>query len=96
MKKKPLFLDSYFDFDSIFPMEYFEMSLRETANSFWLVYYANDQGESSYGPYHENELLNRLALAPFFFNEMVFIYHLLENRDADFRELGVRLLRKLI
>ena len=72
------------------------MSLRETANSFWLVYYANDQGETSYGPYHENDLLNRLALAPFFLDEMVFIYHLLEDRDTDFCELGVRLLRKLI
>ncbi len=77
-------------------MEYFEMSLQETASGYWLVYYADDHGETSYGPYHENELLNRLTLAPFFFDEMVFVYHLIENKDTDFRELGVRLLRKLI
>lgn len=72
------------------------MSLQETANGYWLVYYANDRGETAYGPYHENEILNRLTLAPFFFEEMVFIYHLLESRDSDLRELGIRLLKTLI
>lgn len=96
MKKKALFLDSYFDFDSIFPMEYFEMYLQETASNYWLVYFVNDHGETPYGPYNEDELLSRLTLAPFFFEEMVFIYHLIESRDTDLRELGIRLLRKLI
>ncbi len=74
-------------------MEYFEMSFRETAKGYWLVYYANDQGETSYGPFHEVELLSKLAMAPFFFEEIVFIYHLLENGDQNLRELGVRLLK---
>ena len=96
MKKKQLFLDSYFDFDALFPMEYFEIYLRETADGFWLVYYANDQKETSYGPYPEEELLERLKLAPFFFEEIVFVYHLVESEDTDLHQLGVRLLKKLI
>jgi hypothetical protein len=96
VKKKQLFLDSYFDFNAIFPMEYFEIHLRETANGFWIVYYANDHHETSYGPYPEEELLERLKLAPFFFEEIVFVYHLIESKDADLHQLGVRLLKKLI
>jgi len=95
MKKKPLFLDSYFDFDALFPMEYFEISLRQTADDYWLVYYANDQKETSYGPYREGELLERLKLAPFFFEEIVFIFHLIENEDRDLHQLGVRLLKSM-
>ena len=96
MKKKQLFLESYFDFDAIFPMEYFEIYLRETAHGYWLVYYANNQHETSYGPYAEAELLDRLQLAPFFFEEIVFVYHLIESKDKDLRQLGVRLLKNLI
>lgn len=96
MKKKLLFLDSYFDFDALFPMEYFEMYFRETAAGYWLVYYANDHNETSYGPYHEGELLERLKLAPFFFEEMVFVYHLIESHDQDLHQLGIRLLKSLI
>lgn len=96
MKKKRLFLDSYFDFDALFPMEYFEISLRSTADGYWLVYYANDQNETSYGPYHESELLERLKLAPFFFEEIVLVYHLIENKDRVLHNLGVRLLKTMI
>ena len=96
MKKKQLFLDSYFDFDAIFPMEYFEIYFRETADGYWLVYYASDQNETSYGPYPEVELLERLKLAPFFFEEIVFVYHLIESKDKDLHQLGVRLLKNLI
>ena len=95
-EKKSLFLESYFDFDALFPMEYFEIYLQETADGFWLIYYANNQGETAYGPYHEDELLERLTLAPFLFEEIVFIYHLIENRDSDLHDLGVRLLKKQI
>ncbi len=96
MKKKLLFLESYFDFDSLFPMEYFEMYLRETASGYWLVYYTTDRNETSYGPYHENELLERIKLGPFFFEEIVFVYHLIENKDPDLHQLGIRLLKNLI
>ena len=95
-KKKPLFLESYFDFDSLFPMEYFEIHLQETAAGHWLVYYANDEGENSYGPFSEEELLERLTLAPFLFEEIVFVYHLIENKDQALHELGIRLLKKLL
>ena len=95
MKKKRLFLDSYFDFDALFPMEYFEISLRQTADHYWLVYYANDHKETSYGPYHENELLEQLKLAPFFFEDIVFVYHLIEHKDRDLHRLGVRLLKSM-
>lgn len=77
-------------------MEYFEMFLQETAKGYWLVYYANDHGETSYGPYHERELLERLSLAPFFFEEIVFVYHLIENKDIELRDLGIRLLKSII
>ena len=96
MEKKPLYLDSYFDFDSLFPMEYFEMYLQQTADRFWLVYYVTNQQEVSYGPYDESELLERLTLAPFYFEEIVFAYHLIENQDKDLNQLGVRLLKQSI
>jgi hypothetical protein len=95
-EKKQLFLESYFDFDSIFPMEYFEMYLQESASGFWLIYYANDQGETVYGPFSEDELMERLSLAPFYFEEIVFVYHLVENQDQELQKLGVRLLRRLL
>ncbi len=96
MEKKQLFLDSYFDFDAIFPMEYFELYLRETASGYWIIYYASDSHETSYGPYAEEELLDRLQLAPFFFEEIVFVYHLIESSDVDLHQLGLRLLKSLI
>lgn len=95
-KKKSVFLESYFDFDSLFPQEYFELFLQETAKGSWLVYYANDQGESVYGPFDEDELLSRLTLAPFYFEEIVFVYHLVESKHKDLRNLGVRLLKRLV
>ena len=76
--------------------EYFEVFLRQTADDYWLVYYADDQKETSYGPYHEDVLLEQLKLAPFFFEEIVFVYHLLENKDMDLHQLGVRLLKSMI
>ena len=36
------------------------------------------------------------CLAPFYFDEMVLIYHLVENPDAQLKDLGVRLLRQQI
>ena len=96
MEKKRLFLDSYVDFDSIFPMEYFEIYLQESAANFWLVSFVNDQGETVYGPYDEPELLERLTLAPFYFEEIVFVYHLVESQDKDLNTLGVRLLKTLL
>ena len=96
MKKKQLFLDSYFDFDSLFPMEYFELYLQESASGYWLIYYANNSGETAYGPYAESELSERLSLAPFFFEEIVFVYHLVESKDKDLNALGLRLLKKLL
>lgn len=95
-KKKSVFLSSYFDFDSIFPQEYFELFLQETAKGHWLVYYVNDSGETIYGPYDEQELLGRLTLAPFYFEEIVFVYHLVESKEEDLKTLGVRLLKGLI
>ena len=96
MEKKRLFLDSYVDFDSLFPMEYFEIYLQESAANFWLVSFANDQGETVYGPYQESELLERLTLAPFYFEEIVFVYHLVESQDKDLNALGLRLLKTLL
>ncbi len=95
-EKKSLFLDSYFDFDSIFPQEYFEIFLRESAQGYWLIYYANDQGETVYGPFEESELLARITLAPFYFEEIVFTYHLIESKDAVLHQLGVRLLKGML
>ncbi len=95
-KKKSVFLESYFDFDSIFPQEYFELFLQQTARDHWLVYFVNDQGETAYGPFDEQELLTRLTLAPFFFEEIVLIYHLIESKDVDLKNLGVRLLKNLL
>ena len=96
MEKKQLFLESYYDFDSLFPMEYFEIFLQATAYEYWLVYYATDELETVYGPYHESELLERFTLAPFYFEEMVLTYHLVESNDTDLRQLGVRLLKSLL
>ena len=95
-EKKSVFLESYYDFDSIFPQEYFELFLQQTAKDHWLVYYANDEGETAYGPFAESELLNRLMLAPFYFEEIVFVYHLVESKDVDLKDLGVRLLKSLV
>lgn len=94
-KKKRLFLDSYFDFDSVFPQEYFEVMLQEISDQ-WIIYFVDDQGkEIAYGPYLEPELLEQVTLSPFFFEEIVFVYHLIEHKDTDLRDLGVRLLRLL-
>ena len=91
-KKKRLFLDSYFDYDAVFPQEYFEVLLQELAHNHWIIYYV-DGKEAAYGPYSEKELLERIAMAPFFFDEIVFVYHLVENRDKDLKDLGIRLLK---
>lgn len=95
-KKKSVFLESYFDFDALFPQEYFELCLQETAKGHWLVYYTIDEGETAYGPYEEQELAARLTLAPFYFEKIVFIYHLVENKDRELKNLGVRLLKNLL
>ncbi len=95
-KKKALFLASYFDFDSLFPQDYFELFFQESAHQHWLVYFVDDQGETVYGPYNEDELLERLCLAPFLFEEIVLVYHLIESKDDDLKNLGVRLLKKLV
>jgi len=94
-KKKRLFLDSYFDFDSIFPQEYFEVMLQELSEQ-WIIYYVDSQGkEKAYGPYPEPELMEQITLSPFFFEQIVFVYHLIEHSDPDLRDLGIRLLKRL-
>lgn len=95
-KKKSLFLASYFDFDSLFPQDYFELFFQESAQHHWLVYFVDDEGETVYGPYHEDEILERLSLAPFLFEEIVLVYHLVESKEEELKELGVRLLQKLV
>ena len=48
------------------------------------------------GPYDELELLERLTLAPFYFEEIVFVYHLIESQDKDLNAVGLRLLKTLL
>lgn len=96
MKKTKVYLDSYQDFESLFPSEYFELSLKKNEDNKWLIYYLDqNEKETEYGPYEEDAILPRISLAPFFFDEMIFIYHLIEHNNQLIRNLGVRLLKKI-
>lgn len=95
MKKIDIELDAYFDFESIFPIEYFEIKIGSESDGEWFLFYVDEQGrESEFGPFSEPELLDRIGLAPFLVEPLVFVYYLVESNDQEIHNLGVRLLKR--
>ena len=95
-QKFDLDLYAYYDYEAILPLEYFEVKLAPTLEGLWYVYYIDEQGrETEYGPFKEPELLKRIQLAPFSFEEVVFIYYLVESDQDPLRNLGIQLLRSI-
>ncbi len=96
VNREKLFLEPYFDFDSILPADYFEVLISSTENNQWVLFYIDDQeAETEYGPYDMKEVLERIVLAPFFIDEIVFVYHLVEHNNETLNALGVDLLKHL-
>ena len=95
MKKIDLELDAYFDFESIFPIEYFEIKIGTESGGEWFLFYVDEKGrESEFGPFSESELLDRIELAPFLVEPLVFVYYLVESKDPQIHNLGVQLLKR--
>jgi len=95
-QKFDLDLSAYYDYEAILPMEYFEVKLTPTPKGLWQVFYIDEQAqETVYGPYKEQELLERIQLAPFYFEEVVFIYYLVESNHDPLRNLGIHLLKSI-
>ncbi|GAB4342161.1 MAG: hypothetical protein OHK0038_22000 [Flammeovirgaceae bacterium] len=80
--------------DTLFPLDYFELYLQEEEKGKWYVFYVDKDGkETRFGTYGEAELLKRITQKPFYFEEIVFVYYLIEHKDKDIKELGIRLLK---
>ncbi len=95
-QKFDLELPAYYDYEAILPLEYFEVKLASSPEWLWYVFYIDEQGrETEYGPYQEQELLERIQLAPFYFEEVVFIYYLVESIQDPLRNLGIHLLKSI-
>ena len=94
MKKIDLELDVYYDFESIFPVEYFEIKIGTETEGEWFLFYVDEKGhESEFGPFLEPELFDRIELAPFLVESLVFVYYLVESSDQQIHNLGVQLLK---
>ncbi|MCS6834053.1 MAG: hypothetical protein NZ521_10805 [Flammeovirgaceae bacterium] len=97
-EKKEINLDVYTsEEDTPFPSEYFEVYLQEAdEKGKWFIFYVDKAGnESQFGAFSESELLKRIVQKPFFFEEIVFVYYLIEHKDQEIKDLGVRLLKLL-
>ena len=96
MEKIELDLSGFYDFDSLFPLDYFEIKISTAGKDKWYLFYLDEQGnETQFGPYREVDILPRVNLAPFYFEEIVFVYYLIETRDDEVRNLGIRLLKRI-
>jgi NDP-sugar pyrophosphorylase family protein len=96
-EKKEINIDVYTSQeDTQFPLDYFEMYLQEEEKGKWLIFYVDKDGnESKFGTYEEAELLKRITQKPFYFEEIVFVYYLVEHKDKEIKDLGIRLLKQL-
>ncbi len=92
--KKEVSLDIYNVYDAIIPLEYFEVYIQSAAEPLWKLFFVDKEGkETEFGPLTEKGLLDAISAAPFFFDEIVFVYYLVEHKDEELKELGVRLLK---
>lgn len=95
-EKKELSLNIYQSYDGVFSGEYFEVWIKEAEKGHWQLFFVDNQEvETAYGPYTEDEVLYRIELAPFFVESIVFVFYLVESPDPDLHLLGVRLLKKI-
>lgn len=97
-EKKEISLDVYTSQeDTPFPSDYFEVYLQEAdEKGKWFIFYVDKNGhESQFGAFSEQELLKRITQKPFFFEEIVFVYYLVEHKDLEIKDLGIRLLKFL-
>ena len=94
-EKKEIQLDIYNVYDAIIPLEYFEVYIQQTDDpEKWKLYYINKDGEETeFGPMNEEDILEAVSHDPFYFEEIVFVYYLVEHKDEELKELGVRLLK---
>lgn len=96
VNREPINLDVYQDFDSIFPLEYFELFISNNAEGLWYLYYAPESSkEVEFGPLTDLQLLELIQGAPFLLEAIVFVYYLIESENEEVSELGVNLLRHL-
>jgi hypothetical protein len=96
-EKKEINIDVYnSQEDTQFPLDYFEMYLQEEEKGKWLIFYVDKNGnESKFGVYEEATLLKKITQKPFYFEEIVFVYYLVEHKDKDIKDLGIRLLKQI-
>lgn len=93
-EKKEVSLDVYNVYDAIIPLEYFEVYIQSAEGGFWKLFYIDKDGnETEYGPLSEEEILKTVSEKPFYFDEIVFVYYLVEHKDEELKDLGVRLLK---
>lgn len=94
MKKIDIELDVYYDFESIFPVEYFQIKIGTETEGEWFLFYVDEKGqESEFGPFSESDLVDRIELVPFLLEPLVFVYYLVESNDKAIHNLGIRLLK---
>jgi len=93
-QKFDLEIPAYYDYEAILPVEYFEVKLSMEENRNWLIYFVDESGnESTFGPFDPPNILNRITMGPFYFEEIVFVYYLVESLEESLRDLGVELLK---
>ena len=93
-EKKEVSLDVYNVYDAIIPLEYFEVYIQSEENGKWNLYYIDKDGkETLFGNLTEVDILSTVSKKPFYFDEIVFVYYLVEHKDEELKELGVRLLK---
>lgn len=96
VQRAPINLDVYQDFDSIFPLEYFEIFISNTNDDKWIINYAPEHGEEQeFGPFSPVQLTEAIAQYPFYIEAIVFVYYLVENDHQEVSDLGIRLLKHL-
>ena len=93
-ERKEISLDVYKVYDSVIPLDYFELWIQDTEDSKWNLYYIDKDGEeTTYGPFSDAEILENIGHDPFFLEEIVFVYYLIEHEDPEVKMLGVNLLK---
>lgn len=92
--KKEVSLDVYNIYDAIIPLEYFEVYIQSAENGTWKLFYVDKDGvETIFGPMPEEQIIETVSKSPFYFDEIVFVYYLVEHKDPELKDLGVRLLK---
>ena len=95
-QKKEVSLDVYNVYDAIIPLEYFEVYIQSDTDQAgrWNLFYVDKDGnETTFGPMEEAEIIEAVTSKPFYFDEIVFVYYLVEHKDPELKDLGVRLLK---